>query len=345
MKRKTVGLITTTGAALGIVVLQAALRKKYSFRNKSVVITGGSRGLGLEMARLFAQEGANVALIARTQETLERARIELENMGSSVLAIRCDVRDRGQVEAAIAEVVRHFGSVDVLVNNAGIIQVGPYDRMQTDDYENVMATHAWGPLYMTKAALPHMRRMGGGRIVNISSIGGKVAVPHLLPYTMSKFALTGLSQGMSAELAQDGILVTTVCPGLMRTGSHINASFKGRNRNEYAWFSISGALPLVSIDATRAARKIVEACRRGRPDLTITPQAKVIAMANAIMPALMVRAMRIANALLPGPGAESASEEHKGFESTSELSPSLLTRLSDNAADRNNETFHRRLAG
>ncbi len=308
MKRRTVGLITTTGAAVAVVALRAALRKNYSFRDKSVVITGGSRGLGLEMARLFAQEGAKVTLIARTEETLEKARVELEKTGASVLAIRCDIRDRGAVEAAIADVVRHFGSVDVLVNNAGIIQVGPYDRMQLDDYEDTMATHAWGPLYMTKAVLPHMRRQGSGRIVNISSIGGKVAVPHLLPYTMSKFALTGLSHGLTVELAQDGIHVTTVCPGLMRTGSHINASFKGRNRSEYAWFSISGALPLVSIDATRAARRIVEACRRGRPHLTITPQAKLVAMGNVVMPSLVTRGMRIVNALLPGPGAESASQ-------------------------------------
>jgi len=189
-----------------------------------------------------------------------------------------------------------------------------------------------------------MREAGGGRIVNISSIGGKVALPHLLPYTMSKFALTGLSQGLSAELARDGILVTTVCPGLMRTGSHINASFKGRNQAEFAWFSISGGLPLVSIDAGRAARKIVEASRRGQPDLTITPQAKAMAMANAIVPSAVVAAMRIAAALLPGNGADATSEEHKGFESTSRLSPSLLTRLSDKAADRNNETFHRGVA-
>jgi short-subunit dehydrogenase len=345
MKRRTVGLIATTGAAVAVVALRAALRKDYSFRDKSVVITGGSRGLGLEMARLFAQEGAKVTLIARTEETLEKAQAELEKMEASVRAIRCDIRDRGHVESAIAEVVRYFGSVDVLVNNAGIIQVGPYDRMRLDDYENAMATHAWGALYMMKAVLPHMRRQGRGRIVNISSIGGKVAVPHLLPYTMSKFALTGLSQGLSAELAQDGILVTTVCPGLMRTGSHINASFKGRNRNEYAWFSILGAMPLVSIDATRAARKIVEACRRGRMDVIITPQAKMAAMAKAVMPSFVTKVMRIANLLLPGPGPESASQERKGFESTSELSPSILTRMSDKAADRNNETFQRRLAG
>jgi short-subunit dehydrogenase len=344
MKGRTVGLMTTTGA-VAVVALRLALRKRYSFRDKSVVITGGSRGLGLEMARLFAQEGANVTLIARTEQTLERARAELEKMGTTVRGIRCDIRDRGHVEAAIAEVVRHFGKVDVLVNDAGIIQVGPYDRMQLDDYEDAMATHAWGPLYMTKAVLPHMRRQGSGRIVNISSIGGKVAVPHLLPYTMSKFALTGLSQGLTVELAQDGILVTTVCPGLMRTGSHINASFKGRNRKEYAWFSILGALPFVSIDARRAAQKIVNACRQGRPELTISPQAKMVAMANAIIPSVVTQIMRITNALLPGTGAESASEEHKGFQCTSELSPSWLTRLSDKASDRNNETFQRRLAG
>ncbi len=348
MKRTTIGLITAAGAAFGVVALRAALpalRRKYCFRDKSVVITGGSRGLGLELARQFASEGARITIIARTAETLEKARVELEKMGARVLAIPCDVRDRGQVEAAIAEVVQHFGSVDVLVNNAGIIQVGPYDRMQLDDYEDAISTHAWGPLYMIKAALPHMRRRGEGRIVNISSIGGKVAVPHLLPYTMSKFALTGLSQALSVELARDGILVTSVFPGLMRTGSHINASFKGRNRSEYAWFSISGALPPVSIDATRAAKKIVNACRNGRVDLTITPQASLMAIANAVLPSLVTRAMRIANALLPGPGAESPSEEHKGFESRSALSPSLLTRLSDKASDRNNETFHRRLAG
>jgi len=344
MKRSTVGLITTTAAALGIVALRAALQKSYSFRDKTVVITGGSRGLGLEMARLFADEGANVALIARTRQTLEMAAIELKSRGARIVAICCDIRDREQVDEAIDDVVRQFGSIDVLVNNAGIIQMGPHDRMEINDYENAIATHAWGPLYMIRAVLPYMREAGGGRIVNISSIGGKVALPHLLPYTMSKFALTGLSQGLSAELARDGILVTTVCPGLMRTGSHINASFKGRNQAEFAWFSISGGLPLVSIDAGRAARKIVEASRRGQPDLTITPQAKAMAMANAIVPSAVVAAMRIAAALLPGNGADAASEEHKGFESTSRLSPSLLTRLSDKAADRNNETFHRGVA-
>jgi NAD(P)-dependent dehydrogenase (short-subunit alcohol dehydrogenase family) len=323
---------------------RAAARTRYSFQDKSVVITGGSRGLGLELARLLAAEGARLALIARTPETLEKARGELEQTGARVLVIPCDIRDRTQVQEAIMEVIRHFGAIDVLVNNAGIIQVGPYDRMELRDFENAMATHAWGPLYATMAALPHMRHRRSGRIVNISSIGGKIGVPHLLPYTMSKFALSGLSQGLRSEIARDGVLLTAVYPGLMRTGSHINASFKGRNRSEFAWFSISAGLPLFSIDARRAAAQIVEACRAGRAEITITPQARIAAVANAIAPSAVGHALRTANYFLPHSGLESPSEEHKGFESTSRWSPSLLTRFADRASARNNETFQRGLA-
>src|ERR687891_1372920 len=103
------------------------------------------------------------------------------------------------------------------------------------------------------AVIPLMKRQSYGRIVNIASIGGKVAVPHLLPYVASKFALVGLSEGMRAELLKDGIYVTTVSPGLMRTGSHLNAFFKGQHKKEYALFSIANALPLFSTSSKRAA--------------------------------------------------------------------------------------------
>jgi short-subunit dehydrogenase len=334
----TIGILA---AGVGIALWRTAKRKRYSFRDKSVVITGGSRGLGLELARLFAKEGAYLTLIARTAATLDKARIELEKSGAHVAVIPCDVRDQKQVDDAIAETIRRFGVIDVLVNNAGVIQVGPYDRMELRDYEDAIATHAWGPLYAIMAALPHMRRRRSGRIVNISSIGGKIGVPHLLPYTMSKFALSGLSQGLRAELASDGILLTAVYPGLMRTGSHINASFKGRNRSEFAWFSLSAGLPLLSIDARRAARQIVAACRKGSAELTITPQAYAASIVNAAFPSVMAQALQAANALLPDGGADTSSQEHKGWESTSGWSPSLLTRLADNASVRNNEIFQR----
>src|SRR5262249_14240364 len=152
----------------------------------SVLITGGSRGLGLEMARLFAAEGASLALLGRSSTTLQTARMELEKMDAQVLAIPCDIRNSDDVHAAVKRVVEVFGTIDVLVNNAGIIQVGPFQEMNLDDYQNAMATHLWGSLYACLAVIPEMRRRGAGRIVNISSIGGKIGVPHMLPYTISK---------------------------------------------------------------------------------------------------------------------------------------------------------------
>src|SRR5436190_4735206 len=210
-------------ATVGGSLLRSLLGSRFDFRKKAVLITGGSRGLGLEIARLLAQEGAWVAIAGRNTETLATAKTELEKHASRVLEIPCDVRQQEQVQAAVDETVRNFGRIDVLINDAGIIQVGPFETMTLEDFENAMATHAWGPLYAIRAVFPHMRQQGGGRIVNVSSIAGKIAVPHLLPYVMSKFALAGLSEGLQAEVARYGIHVTTVYPGLMRTGSHVNA--------------------------------------------------------------------------------------------------------------------------
>ena len=199
-----------------------------------------------------------------------------------------------------------------------------------------METHFWGPLYMIVAALPHMRRQGEGRIVNISSIGGRIAVPHLVPYSASKFALTGLSDGLRVELARDNIIVTTVCPGLMRTGSPVNAMFKGQRPQEYAWFAISDSLPLASIDARRAARQIIEACRRGDAELVITVQAKLAILARTLAPELFADVMVLLNRLLPEP-TPGGDEARLGRESESEWAPSMLTGSTYRAAEQNNE--------
>jgi NAD(P)-dependent dehydrogenase (short-subunit alcohol dehydrogenase family) len=302
-----------------------------------VLITGGSRGLGLEIARVFAAEGARLAIAGRSASTLHAARTELQKTGAEVVVITCDVRNRDQVQFAVDETARRYGRIDVLVNNAGVIQVGPFDKMTLDDYENAMATHAWGPLYSILAAVPHMRKQGGGRIVNISSIGGKVPVPHLLPYVMSKFALTGLSQGIGTEVERDNIHVTTVFPGLMRTGSHVNAKFKGDHKKEFAWFSLSAGFPVISINAQRAAKQIVEACRERQEQLVITPSARLAVMASGVAPGLLEWAMRWMDYLLPASGSKPADEMHSGWESRSWRSPSVLTRLADSAIKRNNE--------
>jgi NAD(P)-dependent dehydrogenase (short-subunit alcohol dehydrogenase family) len=241
-----------------------------------------------------------------------------------------------EASACVDAAVARFGRIDVLVNNAGIIQTGPMETMVLEDYRATMQVHFWGPVYTTLAVLPEMRRRRSGRIVNIASIGGKVSVPHLLPYCASKFALVGFSQGLRAELAREGIAVTTVCPGLMRTGSARNAEFKGRHRAEYAWFKIGDSLPGVSIGAERAARRIVAACRRGAAEIMVSAPARAAATFHGIFPGLTSDLLGLANRLLPSPGGI-GSGHAKGCDSESAWTQSFLTAASTRAEARNNE--------
>ncbi|QRN95332.1 SDR family NAD(P)-dependent oxidoreductase [Archangium violaceum] len=332
--RLSLGALTAAGVG-AVMGLRALLREKVSFEGRTVLLTGGSRGLGLVLARQFLKEGARVILSAREEVELTRARDELEKDGAGeVLAIPCDVSDRVQVEAMVAQVHERFGAVDVLVNNAGTIQVGPLESMTEEDFDEAMDVHFWAPLYTTLAVLPEMKRRGWGRIVNISSIGGKVSIPHLLPYSASKFALVGLSDGLRAELAQDGILVTTVCPGLMRTGSPPNAFFKGNHEAEYAWFVLGDSLPGMSMNAERAARKIVEACRRGDAEALIGMPAKVAALARTLAPGLTAAFLAHVNRMMP---QDSSTDRHRGRDSETPLTRSWVTQLTRRAAQKNNE--------
>lgn len=332
----TEGLLWAAGACAAAVGIWLLRRQRFRFEDASVIITGGSRGLGLELARQFAREGARLTLLARDEDELERARRELRERNADVLIYACDVGDPEQAQSAIRFVQEQRGRVDVLVNNAGVIQVGPIEHMELADFEEAMDVHTWGPFHLMRAVIPSMKAQGGGRIVNISSIGGLVAVPHLLPYATSKFALTGLSDGMRAELAKDNIRVTTVCPGLMRTGSHVNALFKGQHEKEFTWFALSGGSPLFSTSGRRAARKIVEACRRGTSRLIITPQARILHALNALAPGLTATILNTAGRLLPS-ASQQDSERRPGWASQSALAPSLLTWLADKATFRNNE--------
>ncbi len=335
-RNQRLGLLAAAGA--GVAMGRAWLaRPRYSFRDRSVVVTGGSRGLGLEIARLLAEEGASLTLISRDEDELGRARAALQDTGAQVLTVRCDVTEFSDVESALRQVVDHHGRLDVLVNCAGIIQVGPMAHMSLDDYEAAMNVHFRGPLHTMLAALPYMRRQHGGRIVNIASIGGKVPVPHLAPYAASKFALVGLSSSLRAELAPDDVIVTTVSPGLMRTGSPINASMKGQHEAEFAWFAISDAMPGLSVASARAARQIIEASRRGQAELIISLPAKLAVAMYGLMPSTFVTMASVANRLLPRPTGASGDQPRLGRDSTSRWVPSRLTTLSDRAAVRNNE--------
>lgn len=324
------------GLAAGAAYVLRRRVSRQRFHGDVVVITGGSRGLGLELARQFGAEGARVAICARTAGDLRVALAELRGRGIDAIALACDVASPHQVEQLIEAVARRWGRIDVLVNNAGIIQVGPQDCMTLEDYEQSLDVHFWGPLLTIQQALPHMRRQGAGKIVNIASIGGRISVPHLLPYCVGKFALVGLSEGLAAELAREGIRVTTVCPGLMRTGSPRNALFKSQHRAEYAWFSVSASLPLVSINSRRAAKQIVNACWRGRRHVDISPAAKIGIGLHQALPETSAKILALVNQFLPGPGGIGRINV-RGAQSRSIWSPSPLTWLNERAAIRNNE--------
>lgn len=334
--KSALGGSVTLGLLAGAAVL--ALRRsgrRIGFRGKVVLITGGSRGLGLGLARKFGEEGARLVLLARDAAELGRAAEELTGRGIAVATVTGDVGEAATAERAVAAAVDAFGGLNVLVNNAGIITVGPLEQMTLEDYERSFAIHLWGPLRLMTAALPHLKK-SRGRIVNISSVGGKIAVPHLAPYCASKFALAGLSDAFRAELAQEGVKVTTVFPGLLRTGSHIQAQFKGQHAREFAWFALGAATPLTSVSNEYAVRRIVEACRCGKPELVISPQARLAVLANANFPNLTAHATAFVNRLLPGatPGGEKLLPGH---EARGWFPPAALTKLPDRASRRNNE--------
>lgn len=293
-------------AGLGLMAARRTLKAPYSLTGRSVLITGGSRGLGLALAQEFARRGARLTLLARDEAELARAAADLRAQGAEVHTVVGDVTAQADRERAVEEAALAYGGLDVLVNNAGIIQTGPLENMTEADFREIMEINAFGPLCMTRVALPLLRARRG-RVLMISSVGGKVAVPHLAPYSFSKFALTGLGQAMRAELARDGIGVTTVCPGLMRTGSARHAEVKGQQAKEYALFATADNFPVISLDAGEAARRIVNALVRGDAEAMIGGPALVLRYAQALAPQLTADVLALGNRLLPGPTADRSS--------------------------------------
>jgi len=216
-----------------------------------------------------------------------------------------------------------------------MVEVGPVGVMTAADFEHDMATNFWGPLNVILAVLPHMRPRGEGRIVNIASIGGKLGVPHLVPYSSSKFALVGLSEGLHAELQASGILVTTVCPGLMRTGSPRHATFKGRHDAEFTWFSLADNAPLLSMDVARAARRILNAIQYGKSHVVLSLPAKVADKVHGLFPGLTSDVLGLANRLLPSTESREAGVE--GQHCRPIVSVPWLGARGDRAAARHNQ--------
>jgi short-subunit dehydrogenase len=307
------------------------------------LIIGGSRGLGLAAARQLADRGYRLVLSSRNAADLESAAEQLRSTGASVEVQACDVRDEAGIEALVA-LVEETGPIEVLLHVAGVIQVGPLAALSRDDFREAIDIMLWGPINTTLSVSPRMVARGRGRIGVVTSIGGIIPAPHLLPYTTAKFGATGYARGLRNELSGTGVTVTTVEPGLMRTGSHLNAQFVGNQGPEFAWFSSADTIPLLSMDAARAAAQIVDAVLAGRAVVQPTPLAKVAQRVDALAPNATSILLGAVTRLLPKAPPSSVHEKIPGHEAQQRLRPraqsqvSWITTLGRRAAKRLNQT-------
>lgn len=329
--------LIAAGAGLLLVSRKFMQPKRLDLSGQVVLITGSSRGLGLALAEEFARHDARIVLTAHDEDELERARLHIAQLGAEVLAIPCDVTRHTEVQSLVDKVTLHYGHIDVLVNNAGIITVGPLQAQTLEDFQDSMNTIFWGAYHATMAVLPQMYERHNGQIVNITSIGGKVSVPHLLSYSSAKFALEGFSEGLHSELAKEGIHVLTVAPGLMRTGSQVNAFTKGKHEKEYTWFALAATLPFTSMNVRRAAQQIVRATQRRSTQVVITFQATLLDRFHALFPGLMANMLILVDRLLPKAGETQGLERSKGKDSQTAISKSFLTALGQKAAHTYNQ--------
>jgi NAD(P)-dependent dehydrogenase (short-subunit alcohol dehydrogenase family) len=325
-------IVTGIVAAAAAYALMPRPQKRHP--GKVVLITGGSRGLGFALAERYGRSGAKLVLAARNLDELSDARHSLlfrkaVQSPDDIFLVPADLTDAAQATLLIEQTISHFGRIDILINNAGVIEVGPVENQPIAAYRRAMATNFFAALYTTHAALPHMLsrkpRTGDTAIVNIASIGGKFAMPHVLPYVASKFALVGFSEGLHAELRHKGIRVTTVCPGLMRTGGEAHAHYTGQIKKEQRWFNLAAKTPGIATSVQHAANKIYEAVAAGRAEITITPQAWLAARVAGIAPSTTQYLVSLTNhLLLPAP---SPTNHLRGF------TLSVSTHLANEAPD------------
>jgi len=324
-------------AASALLAAAVARNRRRNIGGQVVLITGGSRGFGLALAREFASLGCRLALCARDQDELQRAQQSFRSAGCEVFVSTCDVSDEKSVSSMVDAVSRHYGRIDILVNNAGEIMVSPFENLQVADFERAMAVMFWGTLYPTLAVLPWMKTQREGRIVNVTSIGGKVSVPHLLSYSCAKAAAVAFSDGLRNEVRQFGIEVNTIIPGLMRTGSHVNAYFKGEHVAEASWFGAAASMPLLTLSAEHAARLAVKGICANKAETVLGIQAQILSQAATLLPGLTSEVLRFSNTLLPK--AKPGDSAHTGRELDDQHGSfyRLLTTLGKRAGQRLNQ--------
>ncbi|HEX8590936.1 SDR family NAD(P)-dependent oxidoreductase [Pseudomonas sp.] len=201
------------------------------FSGTVALVTGASSGIGYATAHALAELGARVVVVARRKDRLDSLVSAIEQSGGTALAIACDISDRASAEAAVRQTVDCFGRLDILINNAGVMIIGPVVENEVEDWERMISLNQQALLYMTKAALPHLKASAqdGTRrvadIVNISSYAGRVASPNFAVYTMTKFGVNGFTEALRQELASSHVRVGVVEPGAVKT--ELNDHHKG----------------------------------------------------------------------------------------------------------------------
>ncbi|WP_392971518.1 SDR family NAD(P)-dependent oxidoreductase [Streptomyces sp. LN245] len=296
----------------------ASTPRRSDLAGLSVLVTGGSRGLGLLLSARLAQRGCLVTMAARDEDELRRgAEWAEERTGKKFSIAVCDVRDRHAVESVVRQADARHGGLDIVVANAGVIQVAPVASLGSGAFEDAMDTIFGGAVNTAMAALPFLRASeAGGRLCLIGSVGGLLAVPHLLPYSCAKAAVGALGEGLRAETTGDRLSVTTVHPGLMRTGSHLQAEFGGRSSREFAWFSALSGTPVLSMDADRAAERIVRALERRRTRLVLTPAARAASVAHGVALPLSPGSAASPRGCCPLPRQRTAAPTRRGTASS-----------------------------
>ena len=208
-------------------------------KDKVAIITGGSDGIGKAAAQSMAQEGASVVIVARRSDVLEEAVLDIKAATEGqVLPISADVTDPDSARSIVENTVNQFGRVDILVNNAGTSMAKPFEDVSKEDWEYDFDLKVWGAVRLIQESIPEMRKVGGGRIINVTNLGGRTPGPASMPTSISRAAGIAITKGLSKDLAKDNILVSTVCIGLIKSGQH-QRRFDARIQNE----------PDLSIDA------------------------------------------------------------------------------------------------
>jgi NAD(P)-dependent dehydrogenase (short-subunit alcohol dehydrogenase family) len=240
------------------------------FKDQVVVVTGGGRGIGRATALEFADEGASLVLAGRRMDALETAANECRHSGGQAEIVHCDVAKDEDLHHLVGRAIAHFGRIDVLVNNAGVVAGGRLDEISGDDVGRMVGVNVWAPIRLAQLALPHMREAKRGSIVNVSSVAGRMGLPYYATYCASKYAMRGFSEALRREVMRDGIHVMAVYPGPTATDLMESVEVDG--------------LGLSVATAQQVGRAILRGVRWRQPEVFIGIGESIMSRWNDLMP-------------------------------------------------------------